>query len=51
MAAKLSNDFIWQHGHEDRFIVDEKEDSITIRKQAAKERIPHEDNVKIGGFS
>lgn len=42
MAANLCNNFIWQFGHEDRFEVEEEEDFITIRKQSAKERIPHE---------
>ena len=50
MAANLSNKFIWQFGHEDRFEIDETEDSITIRKQAAKERIQHEHQEELGDF-
>jgi hypothetical protein len=50
MAANLSNKFIWQFGHEDRFEVDEGEDFITIRKQPAKERIPHGDQKKMESF-
>ena len=41
MAANLLNAFIWKFGFEDRFEVDETEDSFTLRKQGAKERIPH----------
>ena len=50
MAAKLSNDFIWKFGHEDRFLVDETEEYITIRKQPAKERIPHGCQKKMERF-
>lgn len=50
MAAKLSNDFIWKFGHEDRFLVEETEGYITIRKQPAKERIPHEHQKKMERF-
>lgn len=50
MAAKLSNDFIWKFGHEDRFLVEETEDKIIIQKQAAKERIPHDHQKKMEGF-
>lgn len=41
MAAKLSQDFVMKYGHEDRFEIEETEDSFTVRKQGAKERIPH----------
>ena len=53
MAAKLSQDFIMKYGHEDRFEIEETEDSFTVRKQGAKERIPHPhqkviDNAEFG---
>lgn len=55
MAAKLSQDFVMKYGHEDRFEIEETEDSITIRKQGAKERIPHPhqkdiNNAKFGSM-
>lgn len=50
MAAKMSNDFIWKFGHEDRFLVEETEEYFTIRKQPAKERIPHDHQKKMERF-
>lgn len=50
MAAKLSQDFIMKFGHEDRFLVEETEEYITIRKQPAKERIPHGHQKKMERF-
>lgn len=50
MAAKLSQDFIMKYGHEDRFEFEETKDSFTVRKQGAKERIPHEYQKDMNSF-